>query len=303
MRRNHTPLFFALLLLVAGSSVFFDSCTKDESYDTNSGLTLNFSSDSVIFDTVFTTLGSATRVLMVYNPSKKPVLISSIRLEQGDNSPFRINVDGISSSDVRNIEIEGKDSMFVFVKVRVDPTNQNSPLVISDHLVVETNGNTQQVDLVAWGQDAHYITANKFVNGLPPYRIVASDHQVVTWSNDKPYVVYGYAVVDSLGTLNIEEGTKIYFHKNSGLWVYRFGSLKVNGTLEKPVVFQGDRLEQEYQDIAGQWDRIWLNEGSVNNVINYAIIRNGFIGIQAETFQQSEGNQLILTNTKIRNMT
>jgi hypothetical protein len=70
-----------------------------------------------------------------------------------------------------------------------------------------------------------------------------------------------------------------------------------------PVVFQGDRLEFEYENTAGQWDRIWLNEGSVNNEFNYAVIKNGFIGIQAETLQEQMGNQLIITNTIIQNMT
>lgn len=299
---NILRIFVSVLVLV---SLFVASCKKDDNFDTDPGLSLNFSSDSVLFDTVFTTLGSATRVLMVYNPSKKPVLISAIGLEQGANSQFRINVDGISSAYVKDIEIEGKDSMFIFLKVRVDPTNQNSPLVISDELFFETNGNRQIINLLAWGQDAHYIVADHFVSGLPPYRIVAGTHQQVTWSNDKPYVVYGYAVVDSLGKLTIDKGARIHFHENSGLWVYRFGSVQVNGTLEEPVTFQGDRLEPQYKDIPGQWDRIWLNEGSVDNVFNYAIIRNAFIGIQAEILDSDQmlDNQLLLSNTLIHNMT
>ncbi|MHC1707265.1 MAG: hypothetical protein AB9842_07050 [Bacteroidales bacterium] len=298
LRIIHSFGIAAILFLLLNSS-----CKKDENYDTNPGLELEFSTDSVLFDTVFTTLGSATRVLMVYNPSKKPVLISSIGLDQGTSSQFRINVDGISAERVENIEIEGNDSLYVFVKVRVDPTNQNSPLVVSDKISFVTNGNQQSIELVAWGQDANYIVANHYGGGLPPYRIVASANQNITWQNDKPYVVYGYAVVDSLGVLNIEKGTRVHFHKNSGLWVYRYGSLRVNGTLEEPVLFQGDRLEEEYQDIPGQWDRIWINESPVDNVINYAIIKNGFIGLQLETLSESLGNKLILSNTLVHNMT
>lgn len=295
------PVFLVLTCLFA--IVFTTSCKKEDSFDTDPGLTLKFSADSVLFDTVFTTVGSATRVLMVYNPSKKPVQISEIGLEKGSASVFKINVDGIASDKVENIEIDGKDSMYIFLKVRVDPTNQNSPLVISEKLYFQTNGNRQTIDLVAWGQDAHYIVANHQGGGLPPYRIVSATNQNITWSNDKPYVVYGYAVVDSLGILNIEKGTRVHFHKNSGLWVYRYGSLRVNGTLDEPVTFQGDRLEQEYKDIPGQWDRIWINESSADNVINYAIIKNGFIGLQTETLSESLDNKLTLSNTVIHNMT
>ena len=74
------------------------------------------------------------------------------------------------------------------------------------------------------------------------------------------------------------------------------------GTAEEQVVFQPDRLETYFRDLPGQWDRIWINEGSVNNEINYAVIRNGFIGLQAETLQEPMGNQLLLTNTIIENM-
>jgi hypothetical protein len=294
--------YIAFLSLALGL-VLSISCTKEDDFNTDPGFSLEFSSDSVLFDTVFTTVGSATKVLMVYNKGKKPVQIDEIGLEQGLVSQFRINVDGISSEKVNDIEIEGEDSIFIFLKVRVDPTNQNSPLVVTDKLYFETNGNRQTVDLVAWGQDAHYIVANHTGGGLPPYRIVAATNQNIAWNNDKPYVVYGYAVVDSLGTLKIEKGTKVYFHANSGLWVYRYGSIKVNGTLDEPVVFQGDRLEEEYQDVPGQWDRIWINESNVENVINYAIIKNGFIGLQAERLFGSLEDKLTLSNTVIHNMT
>jgi hypothetical protein len=123
-----------------------------------------------------------------------------------------------------------------------------------------------------------------------------------TWTSDLPIVVYGYAVVDSTGSLTIQAGTKVHFHSGSGLWIYKGGSLKVMGTQEEPVYFQGDRLEAAYSDLPGQWDRIWINEGAVDNEINYAIIRNGFIGLQLETLQEFMGNQLYLSNTIIENM-
>jgi Right handed beta helix region len=109
--------------------------------------------------------------------------------------------------------------------------------------------------------------------------------------------------VDSSQELTIKEGVKIYFANNSGLWVYRGGRLKVEGTQAEPVLFQGIRRESYYQDIAGQWDRIWINEGSTGNMINYAEIRNGFIGIQAESLLDTlDPKNLLIKNTIIHNM-
>ncbi|MFN6038712.1 MAG: hypothetical protein ACK452_09620, partial [Bacteroidota bacterium] len=122
--------------------------------------------------------------------------------------------------------------------------------------IFETNVNIQDVDLEAWGQDAYFhLPDNKIVfssGGALYYGIEPCSAQ---WLSDKPHVVYGYRVVDSTCILNIDAGCKIYFHNNAGIWVYRYGTLKVNGTIAQPVIFQGDRLEPEYADVPGQWDR------------------------------------------------
>jgi len=292
------------LIMTAAIPVFFTSCNKDDIINTDPGITLSFSTDTVFFDTVFTSLGSVTQYLKIYNTDENKVNISSIRLAGGEASPYRMNVNGTPATFVENIEIRGKDSLFIFIRVTINPDDQNSPFVVNDSIVFETNGNLQDVNLVSWGQNANYILADTYIQGFPKFKIVAHEFEEITWTAEKPYVIYGYAVVDSNGILNIQAGTQIHFHDaNSGLWIYKGGNLKVNGTFDAPVVFQGDRLEEFYDDLPGQWDRIWINEGSVNNVINYAIIKNGFIGIQAETLQEQMGNQLILTNTIIENMT
>ena len=283
-------------------SLIFSSCQKENIFDTDPSLKLNFSSDSISFDTIFTTVGSITRQLKVYNPSNKSIKISSINLTNGNDSFFKINIDGTATTGLNNIELAAKDSLYIFVKVTIDPNDENSPFVIDDQIIFHLNGNTQDVDLVAWGQNANYIIADTYVQGLPPYKIVAHEFSDTTWTSDKPFLVYGYAVVDSNAILRINAGTKIYFHNNSGLWVYKGGCLKVIGTKDNPVVFQGDRTESYYADVPGQWDRIWLNEGSIDNEINHAIIRNAFIGLQTEILQQDMGNKLILKNTLIENI-
>jgi len=298
LSRFFSVAFFSLLIVF----VIVSSCKKDDSINTSSSLKLAFSADTLIFDTVFSTIGSVTQSLRIYNPSDQKVNISNIYLAGGSRSRYVINVDGEAGTSFNDIEILGNDSLYVFVRVTINPEETNSPFIVTDSIFFETNGNEQDVDLVAWGQNARYIIWNVDRPNLPKYRIVAGEGVDTTWTNELPIVVYGYAVVDSTGSLTINEGTKIHFHKGSGLWIYKGGSLKVMGTMEDPVYFDGDRLDSFYADLPGQWDRIWLNEGSVDNVINYAVIRNGFIGIQAETLEQFMGNQLTISNTIIENM-
>lgn len=291
-------LFFTGLLFAA-----LFSCKKEDQFNTDTSVKLILSTESIMFDTVFTTVGSTTKRFYIKNPTSGNIKVSSIRMAGGAASSFSMNVDGLPGNEFVDVNIPPDDSIFIFVKVTVDPQNSNSPLVIKDSIVFNINTNEQHVKLTAWGQDAHYIVADKLFQGSLKYKIVAGENQNITWTDDKPYLIYGYAVIDSLGKLNIEEGCRLHFFNNSGMWVYRGGSLRVNGTLNNPVTFQGSRLEASYSEWPGQWDRIWINEGSVDNVFNYAIIKNGFIGIQAETLGTPGSNKLILQNTIIRNMT
>ncbi|HRS53239.1 MAG TPA: choice-of-anchor Q domain-containing protein [Bacteroidales bacterium] len=288
-------LLFSLLIIFSITI----SCRKEDDYLTDTSVKLCFSSDSITFDTVFTTIGSTTKLLKVYNNEKKPILISYIKLAGGKSSNFRINVDGISGTEFQNVEIKAKDSLWIFVRVTVDPGNQNTPFIITDSIIFNINQNIQNVKLSAWGQDAYYHTPNVFINGLPPFSYASCK---TSWPNDKPHVIYGYLVIDTDSTLVIKEGTKIHLYKNSVIWVYNGGSIKVKGTKNNPVIFQGTRLENYYSNIPGQWGKIWLSAGSKNNIINYAIIKNGTIGIQADTIGSTIFPTLTLTNSIIMNM-
>ncbi len=302
---HRSRLFPAHILILTGllSLLFAAGCIRDEEISVDPSYTLSFSADTLIFDTIFTTVGSTTRYLKVYNRNDAPVRISTIRLAGGTASNFRINVDGDPSTTVQDVELGSGDSLFVFVKVTIDPNNTNTPMVVTDSILFNINGNLQDVDLAAWGQDAHFFVGNKTIPGLSyPYTLLAEEGEVVTWEDDKPYVIYGWGVVDSTARLVIGPGVDIHFHQNSGLWVYRGGSIQVNGEKDSVVTFQGDRLEQDYRDLPGQWDRIWLNEGSVDNEFHHAVIRNGFIGLQAEITAGDMGNTLVLNNTVIQNM-
>jgi len=292
------PLIFVLLML---SSLIF-SCRKDSAITTDKAAKLNFSADTVIFDTVFTTMGSITKQLMIHNNNSQKISISSIKLGKGAASMFRINVDGTAALEVNNVEIAAHDSMFIFVKVTINPNNQSNPLIVTDSIVFVTNSNIQNVQLVAWGQDAYY--------HVPDHKIIFTDGSSlsysiadcsVPWATDKPHVIYGYCVVDSATTLTLQSGTKLYFAPNAVLWVYNYGTLKVYGNQNSIVSFQGTRLDAYYKDLPGQWGKIWLSAGSRDNEINYALIKNGTIGIQADT-NVNTNPTVIINNTIIDNM-
>ncbi|PID88937.1 MAG: hypothetical protein CSB02_00100 [Bacteroidia bacterium] len=281
---------------------FSTSCKKDEQITTDPSYRLSFSTDSVTFDTIFSTMGSVSKGLMVYNRNPKAVKISRIALAGGKQSPYRINIDGQSTTQVHDIELMGNDSMYIFVKVQIDPQNDNLPFVVHDSIVFETNGNRQDVDLVSWGQDAHFIIADQHISGLPPFAYIAREGEAIHWPNDKPYVIVGYGVVDSAASLHIDAGCRIHFYNNSGLWIYKSASLQVQGTADNKVVFQGVRTKGMYENLPAQWDRIWINESDDNTVIEHAVIKNGLIGLQLETLHQGMSNQLRINNTEIRNM-
>jgi hypothetical protein len=290
------------LILIATMIVGIGSCRKDV-LDTNASSKLAFSTDTVYFDTVFVTLGSVTQRFKVYNNSHDKIKISQIKLEGGSSSAFRLNIDGFPSDDLKDLEIEGKDSIFIFAEVTIDPNNEANPFVVADSIRFVTNGNVQHVKLVAYGRNADFFRPTVFPsNGFPNYSVVDCNS---TWTKEKPKVIIGYLAVDSACTLTIEAGTQVYLYNNSGIWVYKEGKLVVNGTREDSVVFQGVRKEAQYREESGQWDRIWINQGSTGNSINYAVIKNGNIGIQAEEvpeFGLGMQRQLTLTNTRIRNM-
>lgn len=302
-----------LLLLLFAVAILF-GCRRDELFTEDPGVRLEFSQDTVLFDTLLTTVGSVTKRFVVRNPNNRAVRVN-VALEGGTPSPYRINVDGSSGVSFEGVEILGKDSLYVFVEANLDQNNTNNPLVLEDHILFNTNGSEQSVLLVAWGQDAHFFVPDRSIQGLPPYRIIAGlDDQgnetceTVNWPNDKPYVIYGYAVVDSCSTLRIEPGVKVYMHGGSGLWIYRWGQILAEGTVEQPIVFQSDRLEPFYAELPGQWDRIWINDGPAgqDHLLQNVVVKNALVGIQCETWPflpdaPTSAAKLELNNVNIRN--
>ena len=293
LRRVSVIYLYALSLILG--LCFAISCHKPNG-DNHVKLRFSCEDDILTFDTVFTSIGSITRQFTVHNTSNQNIT-ATIALAGGERSFYSINVNGVSGTYFKNVEIPKKDSIFIFVKVNIDPSDENNPYLVKDSIEFLTDMQKQDVKLLAYGQNANYIVADKESG----YKVVAGEKETVKWTKDRPYVVYGWAVIDSTGTLIIDPGTRIYFHNNSGLWAYRYSNLEVNGTLDEPVLFRGDRLESWFDEDYAQWSRIWINEGAEVS-INNAIISNAFVGVQIEPLPTNEGIINITSNTvKIQN--
>ena len=300
MKKTHIILIFILLAFA------FSGCKKEHQISDDPNLKLSFSADTVMFDTVFTSLGSATHQLRIFNKSDNDLNISSIRLTGGESSPYRFNLDGENGVEFYDKVIPAGDSLFSFLRVTINPNDLNSPFVVEDELEFVTNGNTQTIKLLAWGQNANYIVADKVVNiGGEPYHyhIVADSLETTTWTSERPYVIYGYALINSYGTLKIEKGTQIYCHQGGGILSWSDGQLIIDGTADEPVVVQGDRLEAFYNDTPGQWEQILMMDGraGADHRISHAIIRNGTIGINCQSVLKATECALRIDNTIVEN--
>jgi hypothetical protein len=293
--KSLATVYFTLFILL------LFSCQKENNIDTNPNLKLRFSNDTIIFDTVFTTIGSITKQLKIYNPSDQKIQISSIILHGGTESQYRTNIDGSSDLTVEDIEIAAQDSLFIFVKVLVNPTDINAPFIITDNIEFRLNGNLQSVKLFAWGQNANYILGQKNKNG-DLLSIIAKKDKEVLWDSPKPYVIYGTAIVDTNAILNIADGCKLYFHNSSGLQINKDACIKINGTLNNPVTFKGDRLDDGYNKIAGSWKGIVIDESSKPSEFNFVRIENSEYGIKALAKNIQSLNTLEIHNSILRNI-
>lgn len=282
--------FLYFFLLAFATTTLLTNCKDEEDFITDSSAKLEFSLDTLRFDTVFTQLGSATRSFKIYNRNDRPIRISHIYLESGNTARWRMNVDGIPGNSQQDVEVLANDSIYLFAEVTIDPDQplSASPFVIEDRVVFETNGNTQYVNLEAWGQNANYFPS-RFNKGVA-VRLSCGNGDLV-WDDPKPYVIYGAVFVDSC-ELVIPAGTRIYVHGgvaqnelfggiyNDGvIYVLGNGKISVLGTKEKPVIIQGDRLEESFLDEAGQWNGIYIGRGSRGSLMQYTTVRNSRFGI------------------------
>lgn len=288
---KYFKILASIALLIILMPTLTTSCIKEEEWLCEDAR-LDFSCDTVAFDTVFVTMGTTTKQLKVYNNNEQPVRISSVTLQGGKLSRFRLNVDGDTSLVVRNVEIAAHDSIFIFVQANINPNSSAEPFLVKDAILFNFEESQKQIPLTAYGRNAVYHVA-KPGNWTS---IIDCDN----WDHSLPHVILGYAAVDSLCTLNLMAGDKIYFGNDAVLLVYNGATLKVQGSHDNPVLFTSLRHDGWYDTLPGQWGYIWLYQGSRNNEIDWAVIENGTIGLVVDTLANSNPT-LSIRNSRILN--
>ena len=308
-------------LFVVASVLLWSSCRNDFESVPSTG-NLEFSRDTIYLDTVFTNIGSSTYNLKVYNNSNDDINIPSVRLGQGENSNYRLNVDGLPGKVFENIQVLAKDSIFIFIETTLDITDQGSDtqFLYTDQILFDSGGNEQKVELVTLIQDAVFLFPERFADGTTETLNLGMDadgndilvegffleENELNFTNDKPYVIYGLAAVPPDRTLTVAPGARVHFHADSGLLVANTGSIKANGApsvdselLENEIIFEGDRLEPDFSNVPGQWLAIWCTQGSTNNEFSYVTIKNSTVGILMDS---NDGDRtLTLNNVQIYN--
>ncbi|MGI4864697.1 MAG: hypothetical protein ACRYFZ_12305 [Janthinobacterium lividum] len=258
---------------------------REEELQTSGGL--EFSADTVKFDTVFTTLRTVTKRLWVYNRNPKGVNVDLVTLDQPATSPYTLLINGDLKQTATNLFIRGEDSLLILVRAKLPDNGQsapNKPYVLEEKLNFTTNGQAQHVLLRSFGQNIYLHDGTNTTVTLPCNAV---------WTNDRPHVIYGTVVVPANCTLRIKPGARIYAHAGAALIVQ--GTLLVNSPADylpgtgatdtvkagnaNIVRFAGDRSgETQYATAPGQWLGILFDVSSHGNIIRYAQIQNSSYG-------------------------
>lgn len=314
-----------IFLFFIGIIISLSSCRTDFETVASTGK-LEFSRDTVYLDTVFTNISSSTYTLKVYNRSKSDINIPTIKLSKGLDSKYRMMIDGLQGNQGKsfdNVTLLAKDSLYIFIETTVDIASANpTDFLYTDKIEFDGGVNLQKVELVSLIQDAVFLYPQKFDDGTTESLNLGTDEEPIDiygffldendpingnelhFTNKKPYVIYGYAAVPTGKTAVFDAGARVHFHADSGLIVAENASINIDGKtsttekMENEVVFEGDRLEPDFSDVAGQWGTIWFSSGSTNNQINHATIKNSTIGLW---IQNNDGTNFQIKNTQIYN--
>jgi len=322
LNQDQKMRFTIFSILFCALIAFGTSCRKNFEFAPSAG-NLEFSKDTVFLDTIFSNIGSSTYSLTVYNTTRDDIEIPSIRLQQGSQSGYRLNVDGVAGKEFQNIPILAQDSMFIFIETTFDIANiGQKEFLYTDKLLFDVDEDRQEVELVALVKDAVFLFPEKNAQGIKETISLGTDingeeiivdgfmleNERLQFTNQKPYVIYGYAAVPEGKTLSVEAGSRVHFHSDSGIYVRGGGKLQVNGSLsedpallENEVIFEGDRLEPEFDGIPGQWGAVLIAPGSIENTIYYLTIKNASIGLLVQGNAILDAPTLTLRNSQIHN--
>lgn len=275
------PVFSFIVLII-----FLSACRKDERITTDADAKLTLSKNSVLFDTVFTSIGSTVQKVKLLNKNGNALNISQIKLSGASSSPFSININGQQVYSKDNLILNGNDSLTIFVKVTINPDAKSSTFLVQDSIIITSNGNKQFIPLLAYGRNAIFLNNSKI-------------NANTVWTKSLPYIINGSLDITNGSTLSIQPGTRIYFHKDAAMNVE--GILTANGTFNEPIEFCSDRLETQYDNEPGQWKGIYIKQSGIG-IIKNSIIKNASVAITSDSLSPNVNPKLILANTIIKNM-
>ncbi|MCT4665239.1 MAG: hypothetical protein N4A45_08420 [Flavobacteriales bacterium] len=317
MIKKSIILFILSFLALGMSNLLVVSCEKDDIF-TGSQVDFSFSTDTLIFDTVFTSVGSVTRRVKIRNHEDEMVKISNIYINKTEisSTQWKVNIDGNPTTNIKDLEIFPNDSIFVFVETTINPNANKDPFISEADLVVEVNESKKKIHLVAWGQNARFYNYNaidSFYNNkgdtfiLRHFRVDTD----TTLTADLPHVFYRSIVVRNNATLTIAKGARVHMHTSTNIIVHQGGKLKIEGEgfNEDRVIITSTRTDAEYKNRPGRWGLIRICQDAGKSSIKNAEIKNGTIGCYlgsgyiGEKFNSALTPELSIENSIIRNHT
>ncbi len=266
MRTPRYPVLVMLLL-----AIFIASCMHSPNNAVNdSGLLPSFSQDTLRLDTLYSKLSSATKRLIVYNRNNLPITLERIILvNQGDTPNFRINVDGQSGSEFRNIYIPSHDSIFIFVEATFPLEGDDLPTPYKASIEFENKAGKRYIQLEGFRLNTNHALG---IN-------ISSD---TTFTANRPLFIRDSLYVAPKATLTLPQGMHLLMGDKAKIVIA--GTLISKGTALNRVLIEGVRRDElvpnvNYRLIPGQWEGITITSSSQNNSLSYTTIQNGRGGI------------------------
>ena len=271
-----------LFFFIAIIAVLLTACTDSDSFGTSTGNRLTFSEDTICFDTLFSTIPSATQTFWVRNERGDGIRIQTARLERSNQSGYRVNVDGTYLDPVgSDFEVRKGDSILVFVEITTRENHEDGPQLVEDNLIFTLeSGVEQRVNLRTYSWDAQKVAD----------LVISQDTTIESYV---PILVNGQGIRVEEGVTLTLRNTDFYFHDGAGIEAH--GNIVAENCL-----FRGDRLDRmfsylPYDRISGQWKGICLLSVDGQNVFTDCEIRNAVDAIMCDS------TTLYLYNTVVHN--
>lgn len=287
-----------IVITLSATSLLLTSCMDDESFSTSRSDLLTFSQDTVSFDTCFSEVPTPTRTFWVYNRTGRGLRCSSIRLSGGNQTGYRVNVDGMYLGGaqgyvVTDQEIREGDSIRVFVELTAPRNHSDHPQQCNDDLVFTLeSGMQQKVALSAHTWDAEFLR-----------NVTLTEDMVL--SDPRPTVIYGTLTVPEGLTLTIPAGKTLFFDSSAGIDIH--GRLLCQGQQGREVVLRGNRLDNmfdylPYDNISGQWQGLHFYGTSYGNELTYTDLHAATDAIVCDSSDVSRPKLTIANSTIHNNM-